>query len=131
MEFLWRLLFCQWDCSEKDDEGYALALIFLSIYIISIFWGGFVLFICLFFTCYVARSSTNSSSRGSGSHCKTEGQEDDVKTKASEESGPEDEETSKIHHYFCNGKVKILLSYDHDYHWTQWESHTHACEGRI
>uniref|UniRef100_A0A8C3BFP4 DDB1- and CUL4-associated factor 6 n=1 Tax=Cairina moschata TaxID=8855 RepID=A0A8C3BFP4_CAIMO len=38
-------------------------------------------------------SSTNSSSRGSGSHCKTEGQEDDVKTKASEESGPEDEET--------------------------------------
>uniref|UniRef100_A0A8C8E859 DDB1- and CUL4-associated factor 6 n=1 Tax=Otus sunia TaxID=257818 RepID=A0A8C8E859_9STRI len=41
-------------------------------------------------------SSTNSSSRGSGSHCKTEGQEDSVKTKASEESGPEDEETSKI-----------------------------------
>uniref|UniRef100_A0A493SXY3 DDB1- and CUL4-associated factor 6 n=1 Tax=Anas platyrhynchos platyrhynchos TaxID=8840 RepID=A0A493SXY3_ANAPP len=38
-------------------------------------------------------SSTNSSSRGSGSHCKTEGQEDAVKTKASEESGPEDEET--------------------------------------
>ncbi|XP_032844107.2 DDB1- and CUL4-associated factor 6 isoform X5 [Tyto alba] len=38
-------------------------------------------------------SSTNSSSRGSGSHCKTEGQEDSVKTKASEESGPEDEET--------------------------------------
>ncbi|XP_051500112.1 DDB1- and CUL4-associated factor 6 isoform X8 [Apus apus] len=38
-------------------------------------------------------SSTNSSSRGSGSHCKTEGQEDSVKTKASEELGPEDEET--------------------------------------
>ncbi|KAM6292511.1 DDB1- and CUL4-associated factor 6 isoform 6-T6 [Porphyrio hochstetteri] len=38
-------------------------------------------------------SSTNSSSRGSGSHCKTEGQEDSIKTKASEESGPEDEET--------------------------------------
>ncbi|KAM6140172.1 DDB1- and CUL4-associated factor 6 isoform 2-T2 [Pterocles gutturalis] len=38
-------------------------------------------------------SSTNSSSRGSGSHCKTEGQEDSVKTKGSEESGPEDEET--------------------------------------
>ncbi|XP_026699065.1 DDB1- and CUL4-associated factor 6 isoform X1 [Athene cunicularia] len=38
-------------------------------------------------------SSTNSSSRGSGSHCKTEDQEDSVKTKASEESGPEDEET--------------------------------------
>ncbi|NWY58884.1 DCAF6 factor, partial [Chionis minor] len=38
-------------------------------------------------------SSTNSSSRGSGSHCKTEGQEDSVKTKASQESGPEDEET--------------------------------------
>ncbi|XP_065532539.1 DDB1- and CUL4-associated factor 6 isoform X3 [Lathamus discolor] len=38
-------------------------------------------------------SSTNSSSRGSGSHCKTEGQDDSVKTKASEESGPEDEET--------------------------------------
>ncbi|XP_075290887.1 DDB1- and CUL4-associated factor 6 isoform X7 [Opisthocomus hoazin] len=38
-------------------------------------------------------SSTNSSSRGSGSHCKTEGQEDSLKTKASEESGPEDEET--------------------------------------
>ncbi|XP_061211050.1 DDB1- and CUL4-associated factor 6 isoform X4 [Neopsephotus bourkii] len=38
-------------------------------------------------------SSTNSSSRGSGSHCKIEGQEDSVKTKASEESGPEDEET--------------------------------------
>ncbi|NXG43912.1 DCAF6 factor, partial [Psilopogon haemacephalus] len=37
-------------------------------------------------------SSTNSSSRGSGSHCKTEGQEDSVK-KASEESGLEDEET--------------------------------------
>ncbi|XP_049680285.1 DDB1- and CUL4-associated factor 6 isoform X4 [Accipiter gentilis] len=38
-------------------------------------------------------SSTTSSSRGSGSHCKTEGQEDSVKTKASEESGPEGEET--------------------------------------
>ncbi|XP_030325164.1 DDB1- and CUL4-associated factor 6 isoform X4 [Calypte anna] len=38
-------------------------------------------------------SSTNSSSRGSGSHCKTEGQDDSVKTKASEESGPADEET--------------------------------------
>ncbi|NWS54563.1 DCAF6 factor, partial [Chunga burmeisteri] len=38
-------------------------------------------------------SSTNSSSRGSGSHCKAEGQEDSVKTKASEESGLEDEET--------------------------------------
>ncbi|KAF1526741.1 DDB1- and CUL4-associated factor 6, partial [Eudyptes sclateri] len=38
-------------------------------------------------------SSTNSSSRGSGSHCKTEGQEDAVKTKASEESGPKDEKT--------------------------------------
>ncbi|KAM6384185.1 DDB1- and CUL4-associated factor 6 isoform 2-T2 [Alca torda] len=38
-------------------------------------------------------SSTNSSSRGSGSHCKTEDQEDSVKTKALEESGPEDEET--------------------------------------
>uniref|UniRef100_A0A8B9ZD19 DDB1- and CUL4-associated factor 6 n=1 Tax=Buteo japonicus TaxID=224669 RepID=A0A8B9ZD19_9AVES len=45
-------------------------------------------------------SSTTSSSRGSGSHCKTEGQEDSVKTKASEESGPEDEETSKIQCYF-------------------------------
>uniref|UniRef100_A0A672TYY8 DDB1- and CUL4-associated factor 6 n=1 Tax=Strigops habroptila TaxID=2489341 RepID=A0A672TYY8_STRHB len=41
-------------------------------------------------------SSTNSSSRGSGSHCKTEGQDDSVKTKASEESGPEDGGTSKI-----------------------------------
>ncbi|XP_048793130.1 DDB1- and CUL4-associated factor 6 isoform X5 [Lagopus muta] len=48
-------------------------------------------------------SSTNSSSRGSGSHCKTEGQEDSLKTKTPEESGPEDEETSKIQHYFCNG----------------------------
>ncbi|XP_010212083.1 PREDICTED: DDB1- and CUL4-associated factor 6, partial [Tinamus guttatus] len=38
-------------------------------------------------------SSTNSSSRGSGSHCKSEGQEDSVKTKASEELAPEDEET--------------------------------------
>ncbi|XP_039912979.1 DDB1- and CUL4-associated factor 6 isoform X7 [Hirundo rustica] len=38
-------------------------------------------------------SSTNSSSRGSGSHCKTEGQEDSVKTKASDESAPEGEET--------------------------------------
>ncbi|XP_025894333.1 DDB1- and CUL4-associated factor 6 isoform X2 [Nothoprocta perdicaria] len=38
-------------------------------------------------------SSTNSSSRGSGSHCKSEGQEDSMKTKASEESTPEDEET--------------------------------------
>ncbi|XP_076207262.1 DDB1- and CUL4-associated factor 6 isoform X5 [Aptenodytes patagonicus] len=38
-------------------------------------------------------SSTNSSSRGSGSHCKTEGQDDSVKTKASEESGPKDEKT--------------------------------------
>ncbi|XP_068000753.1 DDB1- and CUL4-associated factor 6 isoform X4 [Melanerpes formicivorus] len=37
-------------------------------------------------------SSTNSSSRGSGSHCKSEGQEDSVK-KGSEESGLEDEET--------------------------------------
>ncbi|NXC94274.1 DCAF6 factor, partial [Certhia familiaris] len=41
-------------------------------------------------------SSTNSSSRGSGSHCKTEGQEDSVKTKASDESGPDGEET-RIH----------------------------------
>uniref|UniRef100_A0A8D2N4K5 DDB1- and CUL4-associated factor 6 n=1 Tax=Zonotrichia albicollis TaxID=44394 RepID=A0A8D2N4K5_ZONAL len=32
-------------------------------------------------------SSINSSSRGSGSHCKTEGQEDSVKTKALDESG--------------------------------------------
>ena len=78
----------------------------LPIYIISKFS----------FTCYVARSSTNSSSRGSGSHCKTEGQEDSVKTKASEESGPEDEETSKIQCYFCNVKVKILLLYVQDYH---------------
>ncbi|XP_032907854.1 DDB1- and CUL4-associated factor 6 isoform X5 [Catharus ustulatus] len=38
-------------------------------------------------------SITNSSSRGSGSHCKTEGQEDSVKTKASDESGPDGEET--------------------------------------
>ncbi|XP_025939160.1 DDB1- and CUL4-associated factor 6 isoform X3 [Apteryx rowi] len=38
-------------------------------------------------------SSTNSSSRGSGSHCKSEGQEDSVKTKVSEESAPEGEET--------------------------------------
>ncbi|XP_023800831.1 DDB1- and CUL4-associated factor 6 isoform X4 [Cyanistes caeruleus] len=38
-------------------------------------------------------SSTNSSSRGSGSHCKTEGQEDSVKTKALDESGPDGEET--------------------------------------
>ncbi|XP_065597967.1 DDB1- and CUL4-associated factor 6 isoform X6 [Cyrtonyx montezumae] len=38
-------------------------------------------------------SSTNSSSRGSGSHCKNEGQEDSLKTKTPEESGPEDEET--------------------------------------
>ncbi|XP_075371949.1 DDB1- and CUL4-associated factor 6 isoform X8 [Mycteria americana] len=38
-------------------------------------------------------SSTNSSSRGSGSHCKTEAQEDSVKTKASEESGSKDEKT--------------------------------------
>ncbi|XP_050189598.1 DDB1- and CUL4-associated factor 6 isoform X4 [Myiozetetes cayanensis] len=37
-------------------------------------------------------SSTNSSSRGSGTHCKTEGQEDSVKTKALDESGPEGEE---------------------------------------
>ncbi|NXL42963.1 DCAF6 factor, partial [Podilymbus podiceps] len=36
-------------------------------------------------------SSTSSSSRGRGSHCKTEGQEDSVKTKPSEETGPEDE----------------------------------------
>ncbi|KAM8819892.1 DDB1- and CUL4-associated factor 6 [Eudromia elegans] len=38
-------------------------------------------------------SSTNSSSRGSGSHCKSEGQEDSVKPKVPEESAPEDEET--------------------------------------
>ncbi|XP_014738284.1 PREDICTED: DDB1- and CUL4-associated factor 6 isoform X3 [Sturnus vulgaris] len=38
-------------------------------------------------------SITNSSSRGSGSHCKTEGQEDSVKTKALDESGPDEEET--------------------------------------
>lgn len=54
------------------------------------------------FPCYVARSSTNSSSRGSGSHCKTEGQEDSVKIKASDESGPEGEETSKIQwNFYC------------------------------
>uniref|UniRef100_A0A8D2N9I4 DDB1- and CUL4-associated factor 6 n=1 Tax=Zonotrichia albicollis TaxID=44394 RepID=A0A8D2N9I4_ZONAL len=39
-------------------------------------------------------SSINSSSRGSGSHCKTEGQEDSVKTKALDESGPDGEETT-------------------------------------
>lgn len=60
-----------------------------------------------FFTCYVARSSTNSSSRGSGSHCKTEGEEDSVETKASGESGLEDEETGKIQCYFCNVKEKF------------------------
>ncbi|XP_056355895.1 DDB1- and CUL4-associated factor 6 isoform X5 [Oenanthe melanoleuca] len=38
-------------------------------------------------------SITNSSSRGSGSHCKTEGQEDSAKTKTSDESGPDGEET--------------------------------------
>ncbi|XP_039569048.1 DDB1- and CUL4-associated factor 6 isoform X4 [Passer montanus] len=38
-------------------------------------------------------SSINSSSRGSGSHCKTEDQEDSVKTKALDESGPDGEET--------------------------------------
>ncbi|KAM3677700.1 DDB1- and CUL4-associated factor 6 isoform 6-T6 [Ammospiza maritima maritima] len=38
-------------------------------------------------------SSINSSSRGSGSHCKTEGQEDSVKTKALDESEPDGEET--------------------------------------
>ncbi|XP_021405858.2 DDB1- and CUL4-associated factor 6 isoform X2 [Lonchura striata] len=38
-------------------------------------------------------SSTNSSSRGSGSHCKTEGQADSVKIKALDESGPDGEET--------------------------------------
>lgn len=38
-------------------------------------------------------SSINSSSRGSGSHCKTEGQEDSVKTKSLDESGPDGEET--------------------------------------
>ncbi|XP_071420204.1 DDB1- and CUL4-associated factor 6 isoform X2 [Pithys albifrons albifrons] len=38
-------------------------------------------------------SSINSSSRGSGTHCKTEGQEDSVQTKALDESGPEGEET--------------------------------------
>ncbi|KAI1242432.1 hypothetical protein IHE44_0005974 [Lamprotornis superbus] len=38
-------------------------------------------------------SITNSSSRGSGSHCKTEGQEDSVKAKALDESGPDGEET--------------------------------------
>ncbi|NXR87852.1 DCAF6 factor, partial [Hypocryptadius cinnamomeus] len=38
-------------------------------------------------------SSINSSSRGSGSHCKTEGQEDSVKTEALDESGPDGEET--------------------------------------
>uniref|UniRef100_A0A8C6ZPQ6 DCAF6 factor n=1 Tax=Nothoprocta perdicaria TaxID=30464 RepID=A0A8C6ZPQ6_NOTPE len=54
-------------------------------------------------------SSTNSSSRGSGSHCKSEGQEDSMKTKASEESTPEDEETSKMQHYFCSSKVDVLL----------------------
>uniref|UniRef100_A0A8D2NTQ7 DDB1- and CUL4-associated factor 6 n=1 Tax=Zosterops lateralis melanops TaxID=1220523 RepID=A0A8D2NTQ7_ZOSLA len=43
-------------------------------------------------------SSTNSSSRGSGSHCKTEGQEDSVKTKALDESGPDGEETNKPEH---------------------------------
>lgn len=52
------------------------------------------------FPSYIARSITNSSSRGSGSHCKTEGQEDSVKTKASDESGPDGEETSKRHWNF-------------------------------
>lgn len=100
-------------------SGCAIAMVF-SIYFIS-----------KFFFLRVARSSTNSSSRGSGSHCKTEGQEDSVKTKVSEESGLEDEETSKIEHYFCNVEVKILLLYVCDYCWTWWESHTHAYEGRI
>uniref|UniRef100_A0A8C9L3N9 Uncharacterized protein n=1 Tax=Pavo cristatus TaxID=9049 RepID=A0A8C9L3N9_PAVCR len=85
-----------------------IAVIFLSIYIVSKFCGFFA---CLLFTRYIARSSTNSSSRGSGSHCKTEGQEDSLKTKTSEESGPEDEETSKIQHYFCNGKAVIIYQY--------------------
>uniref|UniRef100_A0A8C0GL45 DDB1 and CUL4 associated factor 6 n=1 Tax=Chelonoidis abingdonii TaxID=106734 RepID=A0A8C0GL45_CHEAB len=41
-------------------------------------------------------SSTTSSSRGSGSHCKPEGQEEALRTHSSEQTIAENEETSKI-----------------------------------
>lgn len=62
-----------------------------------------------FYTCFVVRSSTTSSSRGSGSHCKPEGQEEALRTHSSEQTTPENEETSKIRSFSCNGKVPILL----------------------
>ncbi|XP_030437083.1 DDB1- and CUL4-associated factor 6 isoform X11 [Gopherus evgoodei] len=53
-------------------------------------------------------SSTTSSSRGSGSHCKPEGQEEALRTRSSEQTTPENEETSKIRSYSCNGVHKEL-----------------------
>uniref|UniRef100_A0A8C4VPC5 DDB1- and CUL4-associated factor 6 n=1 Tax=Gopherus evgoodei TaxID=1825980 RepID=A0A8C4VPC5_9SAUR len=41
-------------------------------------------------------SSTTSSSRGSGSHCKPEGQEEALRTRSSEQTTPENEET-RVH----------------------------------
>ncbi|XP_074919553.1 DDB1- and CUL4-associated factor 6 [Chelonoidis abingdonii] len=53
-------------------------------------------------------SSTTSSSRGSGSHCKPEGQEEALRTHSSEQTIAENEETSKIRSYSCNGVRKDL-----------------------
>ncbi|EMP37880.1 DDB1- and CUL4-associated factor 6 [Chelonia mydas] len=53
-------------------------------------------------------SSTTSSSRGSGSHCKPEGQEEALRTHSSEQTTPENEETSKIRSFSCNGVCKEL-----------------------
>ncbi|CAM4423583.1 unnamed protein product [Caretta caretta] len=53
-------------------------------------------------------SSTTSSSRGSGSHCKPEGQEEALRTHSSEQTTPKNEETSKIHSFSCNGVCKEL-----------------------
>lgn len=52
-----KVVICQWDCSEKDDEGYALALIFLSIYIISNFGGD----LCCLFVCSLRVTLTGAA----------------------------------------------------------------------
>lgn len=57
---------------------------------------------------FVARSSTASSSRGSGSQSKIEGQEESLRTPGSEVPTPESEESSKISCNLCYKKHHVV-----------------------
>lgn len=58
---------------------------------------------------FVARSSTASSSRGSGNQSKIEALEESLRTPGSEVPTPESEESSKMCYNFCYKKHHVLL----------------------